>query len=143
MNSVNLIGRACAAPSIKYVGQTHRALAEFTLAYDDPFNKDPQTGKTRAYFFLIVIWGNKAEVAAQHIVKGQRIGITGRLVQEQYVPKDGDKPVTKTRIIAETFDLLEKPQGYQSSDSSYRPPAAAAAPAAGTAAAEDNDEIPF
>ena len=139
MNSANLIGRACAQPIIRYT-QNNRPVAEFTLAYDDPFNKDPQTQKPRTYFFLVIIWGQKAETAHQYIVKGQRIGITGRLTQEQFTPKDSDKPVTKTRIIAESFDLLEKPQGHQSSDSSWRPNAETPSE---SAPIEEGDDIPF
>jgi single-strand DNA-binding protein len=140
MNCINLIGRACAQPVIRYTASTNRPVAEFTLAFDDPFNKDPQTNKPRSYFFLVVIWGQKAETAHQYIVKGQKIGITGRLTQEQYTPKDADKPITKTRIVAESFDLLEKPKDHQSTDSSWRPadkdqPAANEAP--------EEDDIPF
>jgi single-strand DNA-binding protein len=118
MNSLNLIGRACEQPSVKYVGQTNRPVAEFTLAYDDPFNKDPKTNKPKAYFFYVIIWGQKAEIAAQYIVKGQKIGITGRLVQETFTPQGQDKPVQKTRIVAETFDLLEKPASHNSGNTS-------------------------
>jgi single stranded DNA-binding protein len=130
MNSVNLIGRACAAPSLKYVGQTNRPLADFTLAYDDPHNKDA-AGNKRAYFFLIQIWGTKAELAAQHITKGQRIGVTGRLVQENFTPTGSDVPVTKTRIVADNFDLMDRPQPKPSAQSpAITPP-------------EDGEEIPY
>lgn len=115
MNSVNIIGRACDKPSLRYTATTNRPVAEFTLAYDDPYNKDPNTGKFKAYFFLIVIWGNKAEIAAKHITKGQKVGITGHLTQEQFIPKDSTKPITKTRIIGESLDLLERPQPRPSS----------------------------
>lgn len=112
MNSVSLIGRATDKPTLKYVGPTNRPVAEFTLAFDDPFNKDPKTQKPRAYFFRIVIWGAKGEAAATHITKGQQIGITGRLTQEEYSKQGEDKPRQSTRIVAESFDLLARPQGY-------------------------------
>jgi single-strand DNA-binding protein len=118
MNSVNLIGRAVAKPTIKYVGQSNRPLAEFTLAVDDTFAKpDPDTGRRPAFFFWIMVWGQKADVAAAHIDKGRRIGITGRLTQDTFTPAGSDKPITKTRIVAETFDLLDKP-ALKPSDSS-------------------------
>lgn len=122
MNSVHLIGRATSQPSLKYVGPTNRQLAEFTLAVDDSYAKpDPQTGRRPAFFFFIAIWGQKAETAAQYIAKGQRIGISGRLVQETFTPQGETKAVTKTRIIAENFDLLDKPANHQSGNTSSPP----------------------
>jgi single stranded DNA-binding protein len=135
MNSVSLIGRACAPPEIKYVGPSNRPLADFTLAVDDPFNKDPQTNKPRSYFFLVQVWGNKAEIAKAHISTGRRIGVTGRLTQEKFTPKGTETPVTKTRIVAETFDLLDLPRTKQ--DQSGEPETPNPPPA------EEPDDIPF
>lgn len=134
MNCVNLIGRACAAPVIRYTATTNRPVAEFTLAYDDHLSKDPQTNKPRSYFFLIVIWGQKAETAAQYIVKGQKVGITGRLTQESFTPQGQDKPVTKTRINADSFDLLERPANHQSTTANRSEP---------SDPSEEPDHIPF
>jgi single-strand DNA-binding protein len=133
MNHVSIIGRATDKPSLKYVGPTNRPLAEFALAYDDPFNKDT-AGKKRAYFFLIMIWGTKAELAAAHISKGQKIGISGRLIQETFTPNGTDRQVTKTRIVAENFDLLERPAS-SSHTPSTPPPQDPTQP--------EEDQIPF
>lgn len=142
MNSVCLIGRACAQPTIHYTAATRRPVAEFTLAVDDPFNKDPNTNKARSYFFFVTIWGAKAEIAHQHIVKGQRVGISGRLTQDQFTPSGKDEPVSKTRIVAESFDLLEKPRNHQSTDSSWRPGAPSPSSASSNAPVQD-DDIPY
>lgn len=138
MNSVSLIGRATDKPTLKYVGQTNRPVAEFSLAVDDPFNKDPKTNQPRAYFFRIVIWGAKGEAAATHITKGQQIGITGRLTQEEYSKQGEDKPRQSTRIVAESFDLLARPQGSSANASR---PTTEAPPAAATE--EPEGDIPF
>lgn len=119
MNTVNIIGRTCGQPTIRYVGPKNTPVAEFALAYDDPQNKDA-AGKAKSYFFQIIIWGTKAEIAHQYMVKGQKVGITGRLHQEEFIPKGGDKFVQKTRIVADQFDLLEKPKSYDA-DKSYDP----------------------
>lgn len=136
MNSVNIIGRAVAQPTLRYVGQTNRPLAEFTLAYDDPYSKSAE-GKPKAFFFLVVIWGNKAEVAHKWMVKGQRVGVTGSLGQESFTPAGSDKPVTKTRIICDSFDLMEKPQGYAKQETTQ--PQQSAPPESFV----DEDDIPF
>ncbi len=119
MNSVNLIGRLIAPLAVKYVGPTNRPVTEGTIAVDDPYLRDGD--KRRSYFFGFIIWGNKAETAAQHMVKGQRIGLTGRLIQDEHTPKGADKPVKKTRISVETFDFLDKPGSRQEAEPDHQP----------------------
>jgi single-strand DNA-binding protein len=138
MNSVNLIGRAVAQPAIKYVGPTNRQLAEFTLAVDDPHGKKDDKGRKPCYFFYICIWGEKAEIAHTYITKGRRIGITGKLVQETFIPRGEDKPVTKTRIQADSFDLMDAPAGDTTPPS--RTPAETPAM---DERAHEPDDIPF
>jgi single-strand DNA-binding protein len=107
MNSVNLIGRTTAAPSLTYIGETNRPMARFNLAVDNPAAKKDPTQKS--YFFQCVIWGAKAETAAHHIVKGQQIAITGRLAQEEFIPQGQTQSVQKTRIVVDQFTFLARP----------------------------------
>ena len=76
-----------------------------------------------------MVWGQKADVAAAHIDKGRRIGVSGRLTQDSFTPAGGDKPITKTRIVADTFDLLDKP--------TLKPPSDLSDPS------DASDSIPF
>jgi single-strand DNA-binding protein len=107
MNSVQLIGRLTAQPEVRFTPKG-MAVANGTLAIDDGFGENKTT-----LFIGITFWGKTAETAGEHLVKGQRIGVTGRLSQEEFTPKDSDKPVRKTHVTVISFDFLDKPQGYE------------------------------
>lgn len=110
MNCTNLIGHATNNATIKYINNDGRPMAEFTLAVADTHGrKNPETGHHPSFFFPVYVWGTKAEIAAAKITKGRRIGVSGRLVQNTFTPMGHDRPITVTRVIAESFDLLEKP----------------------------------
>lgn len=134
MNSVNIIGRATSNAILRHTSNG-KPVTEFAIAHDDPYNRDPQTGKYRAYFFRCVVWGTKAEIAAQHITQGRRIGVTGRLTQEEYTPKGKEETRQSTRIVVDAFDLLELPRGHIAAENqSSRPP---------TTTPDQEEQIPF
>lgn len=133
MNSVQLIGRLTAQPELRHTPKG-MAVANGTLAIDDGFGDSKTT-----LFIGLTFWGKTAETAAEHLVKGQRIGVTGRLSQEEYTPKGAEKPTRKTHVTVVAFDFLDKPAGYergeQSSSRESSPPA--------DRSDEENDDIPF
>lgn len=105
MNTVNLIGRLCGDPETRYT-TTGTAVANVNLAVDDGWGENKKT-----LFIGLTIFGKTAEIAAQHCVKGQQVGISGRLSQDTYTLKGSDKAVTKTHVTVERLDLLAKPKG--------------------------------
>lgn len=105
MNSVNLIGRITAVPEVRYT-PTGTAVANTSLAVDDGYGE-----KKTTLFLGVTFWGKSAEAAGKYLVKGQRIGVKGRLSQEEYTPKGGDKPIRKTHVTVEDFYFLDKPAG--------------------------------
>lgn len=105
MNSVNIIGRLADAVELRYT-PSGKAVANITLAVDDGFGDNKKT-----LWIGCTLWGKTAEIAQQHAVKGQKLGITGRLSQEEYEDKATGKKVRKTHVTAENLDLLEKPKG--------------------------------
>lgn len=140
MNSINIMGRACAKPTLKYIQQQGLACAEFTLAVDTRHGPKDENGKRKAMFFMVTAWGKTAETISGWLEKGQVVAITGRLSQDEFTPAGSDKPVQKTRIICESYTLGQRPAGQQQST----PPARQADPApSAPAPADEPDEIPF
>ena len=101
MNTITIICRLTADPEVKIVGQGEKAkaVATFTVAVDNRFNDE-------ASFFDVNAWGKTAEVIANHVTKGQQIGITGRLEQQRW-EKDGQKR-SKVIIVCDGFSFCGK-----------------------------------
>lgn len=146
MNSVQLIGRLTAQPEVRFTPKG-MAVANGTLAIDDGFGENKTT-----LFIGITFWGKTAETAGEHLVKGQRIGVTGRLSQEEYTPKGAEKPIRKTHVTVVAFDFLDKPAGYEQRDDQSRSQGQGHQPAAqqrressppADRSDEENDDIPF
>lgn len=145
MNCICLSGRTTEKPQVRYVptGNGDRPVTEFNLAVDDYQNKGPD-GKPRSYFFRLVIWGNKAEAAAQYLVKGQKIAVQGRLTQQEYTKKGTDEKRQSTRIIVDSFDIGEKPLSHRQEDT--RPPQQGSTSTTrdtNPPPADEPDDIPF
>lgn len=98
MNKVMMIGRATKEPDLKYT-PSGTAVASFTLAVDR-WKRDEG-----ADFFDCVAFGKPAETLAEHVDKGNKLGIVGRLQNDSWEDRDGRKR-QKTKIVVSEFDFL-------------------------------------
>lgn len=143
MNSVNISGRAGAEVELRYT-PSGKAVAQLTLAVDDGWGENKKTA-----WIGVTLWGATAELAARAIQKGDRVGITGRLSQEEWTDKDGKKQ-RKTKVICEHMDLYEPKRPSEQSPTRHdqpirrspigMPPAAAPSPATNY---DEEEDIPF
>ena len=102
MNKVLLIGRMTKDPETRYT-QSGTAVATFTLAVDRRFKKD---GQPSADFISCVAWNKLAEVIANNLVKGRKVGIEGRLQVRSYDAQDGSKRYV-TEVIVDELDFCD------------------------------------
>ena len=108
MNSVNLIGRVCNEVDLRYT-PSEKAVAKFNIAVDDGYGD-----KKKTYFIPITVFGRQAENCEKFVSKGNRIGVTGKIVTGSY-EKDGRKIYT-IDVIADRVEFLERgdrPRGEQ------------------------------
>ena len=108
MNSVNLIGRVCNDVDLRYT-PSEKAVAKFNIAVDDGYGD-----KKKTYFIPITVFGRQAENCEKFVSKGNRIGVTGKIVTGSY-EKDGRKIYT-IDVIADRVEFLERgdrPRGEQ------------------------------
>lgn len=151
MNSINIMGRACGKPVLKYLQQQGLACSEFTLAVDQRFGTKSADGKRKTMFFQVVSWGKTAETISGWLEKGQMVGITGRLTQEEFTPAGQDRPVQKTRIVCESYTLGQKAAGSSNETAASAPPPQTAppqpppatAPVTDSRSEEPPDDLPF
>ena len=99
MNKVVMLGRNATEIELRYSsGDEKTAVGSFRIAVNRK--------KGEADFFNCVAFGSTAENIAKYFHKGDRILISGRLENNQYTNKEGQK-VTTTRIVVEQFDFIE------------------------------------
>ena len=102
MNQINLIGRTTKTPELRKT-QSGTSVTSFTLAVDRR-DKEKNTD-----FISCVAWSKTAEIINDYVVKGQLIGVTGRLQIRSYTDKEGNKR-TAAEVIVDTFDFCERKQ---------------------------------
>lgn len=136
MNRVILVGRLCKGVELKHTN-SDKAVAQTTLAVDNPFKKDEQ-GNKQADFINIVVWGKQAENLANYMHKGSQIAVSGRIQTRNYENKEGNK-IYITEVVADEVQFLDskKNDGANSqstnsntSSNDYMP-------------IDDNSDIPF
>ena len=97
MNSVQLIGRLTADPTLKTVGE--RVVCEMRIAVD----RGPAKGTD---FINVHAWGKVAETCAKHLTKGRLVGIDGRLRQEQWTTEAGNRE--RVIVVAGQVRFLDR-----------------------------------
>ena len=86
INKVELLGRVGTDPEMRYT-PNGVAVTNLRLATD----RRRQDGETTADWHNIVVWGKSAEAVNQYVAKGQRIYVSGRLVQNAWENEDGQR----------------------------------------------------
>jgi single-strand DNA-binding protein len=99
MNSVNLIGRVGGEVELRHT-PSGKSVAQLTLAVDDGWGENKKT-----VWIGVTLWGATAELAAKALQKGDRLGVTGRLSQDEWEDKEGKKQ-RKTKVTCESMHLL-------------------------------------
>lgn len=103
MNKIILLGRLTKDPEVRLT-PAEKTVCTFTLAVDRPFSKE----KKETDFINIVLWGKTAEVAGNHITKGQRLLVEGRLQIRAYDAKDGSGKRYATEVVGDRIEFIER-----------------------------------
>lgn len=101
MNNVVLIGRLTKDPELRFIPNSGKAVARFSIAVNREFSKEKE-----ADFFNIVVWGKTAEYVANYSQKGRLIAINGNLRNNNYEDKNGTKHYT-IEVVANRVEILE------------------------------------
>lgn len=104
MNCVIMMGRLCADAEVRYSsGATPIAIARFSIAVDRRYKRE---GDPTADFFNCSCFGKQAEFVEKYLHKGTKVVISGRLENNDYTNRDGQR-VRDNRIIAESIEFAE------------------------------------
>ena len=119
MNKVILMGRITRDPDVRY-SQTdsNMAIARFSLAVDRRYKKQGDT--VTADFFNCTAFGKQGEFVEKYLKQGTKIVVTGRIQNDNYTNKEGQK-VYSVQIMAEEIEFAESKAAGQSQQNDSMP----------------------
>ena len=100
INRVELLGRVGAEPEMRYT-PNGTAVTHLRVATDRP----RQNGETETDWHTVTVWDKLGEAVNQYVEKGQRIYVAGRLAQNSYEAKDGNRRYSTEIYAAEVVFL--------------------------------------
>lgn len=103
-NKVSLIGRLGAEPEIVKF-DSGRTLARFSLATNERYKSKDGEWQDVTQWHNITAWGKTADLIAKLLNKGQEVVVEGRLINNTYETKEGEKRYG-TSIEVNEFLLL-------------------------------------
>lgn len=100
VNKVVLTGFAGADAEVKMLASNQK-LAKVNLAVNEYFKNAAGEETKKTQWFNLTFWGAKADIAEEHIKKGTRMTIEGKLQTNNYTAKDGTKRYTTDIVVQE------------------------------------------
>lgn len=150
MNKVMIMGRLTRDPEVRYQNSQNgdqMAIASFSVAVDRKFAKrNGGSDETTADFFNCTSFGRQGEFVEKYLRRGTKVVVIGRLQNDNYTNKNGEK-VYSVRVITEELEFAESKNSQSGTQSQgtqeYNP--APSAPSDGFMAIPDGLEgdLPF
>ena len=101
-NKVTLVGRLGAKPEVVKFESGYQ-LARFSLAVNEIFKDKAGEKKESTQWHNVNVWGKGAELASKLLDKGNEIILEGRLVNQNYETKTGEK---RYSTVVEMTDFM-------------------------------------
>ena len=123
MNKVILMGRLTRDPEVRSSqGEGQMAIARFSLAVDRRFKRQGDT--VTADFFNCTAFGKQGEFVEKYLKQGTKVVVTGRIQNDNYTNKEGQK-VYSVQVIVEEMEFAESKasSGQVEQEGNNMPPA--------------------
>ena len=138
-NKITIVGYLGKDPEIRYMPDG-TAVCNFSVATTEKRKDRSGEMQENTIWFRINVWGKQADAANQYLTKGRQVYVEGRLSQQEYTDRDGNKR-TSLEVRATDVQFL----GSRGDEGSHSQPPSSSprqAPATESGGEEDN-EIPF
>lgn len=129
-NRFILIGNLTADPELRHTANG-LPVTNFTVAGTERKYENGQFVDGNTLFMRCTVWRDLAEHVASSLSKGQRVMVTGRLKQEEYTDKEGNKRVSVSLDVDElgvslrfgTATFQRSQQNQNQNQNQYQQPA--------------------
>lgn len=116
MNKIILCGRLTKDPEVRYSqGATQTAVARVSLAVNRKWKRE---GEPEADFFNCTAFKGQAEFIEKYLKKGSKVLVSGRVQNDNYTNKDGQK-VYAVNIMIEEIEFAESKNAGQQDRPAY------------------------
>ena len=143
INRVTIVGRLTRDPELAHL-PSGTAVLKLGVAVNGRQKDEGGNWIDKPNFFDVKVFGNQADALNNHLAKGRRVGVDGRLDWSSWEAQDGSKR-SKVEIVAQSVQFLDsRGEGGGGGDGERQ-----FVPAAATAGNEDfgsssaDDDIPF
>src|SRR6266516_5057120 len=138
INRVTIVGRLTRDPELAHLGSGTPVL-RLGVAVNGRQRDVAGNWADKPNFFDVKVFGNQAETLAQHLAKGRRVGVDGRLDWSSWEAQDGTKR-SKVEIVAQSVQFLDS-RADGGGENQFVPAGATSAADADFSGADD--DIPF
>ena len=104
LNKVMIMGRLTKDPDLRYT-PNGTAVCDMSVAINRSFKDQSGEKKDETVFLDVVVWQKQAENCAEYLKKGREVFIEGRLQQDRWETKDGQKR-SKILVVAQTVQFM-------------------------------------
>jgi single-strand DNA-binding protein len=146
-NKITIVGYLGRDPEMRFTPQGS-AVCNFTVATTERRKDRNGEFQDQTTWFRVAVFGKLAETANQYLSKGKQVYIEGRLRQDEYTDRDGQKRTT-LEVTASDIQFLTPRGSDEGGTSAPSRQAAAPAPQSRGVANEappsgvQEDDIPF
>ncbi len=107
-NKVQLIGNLGNAPEVKNT-EGGKKLVKFSLATNETYRNAKGEKVVETQWHNLIAWGKVADIAEKYLSKGSEVAIEGKLVNNNYMDKDGNKKYNTEVVVHELLLMGGKP----------------------------------
>lgn len=112
VNKVILVGNVGKDPEVKYT-PSGTALAKFSIATNERFKDKSGEWQDRTEWHNVLAWERLAEIVGEHVHKGSKIYIEGRLQTSSWEDRQSGEKKYRTEIVARDLVLLGSRDGAE------------------------------
>ncbi|MDX6370020.1 MAG: single-strand DNA-binding protein [Gaiellaceae bacterium] len=145
INRVTIVGRLTRDPELAHL-PSGTAVLKLGVAVNGRQKDEAGNWTDKPNFFDVKVFGNQADALNNHLAKGRRVGVDGRLDWSSWEAQDGSKR-SKVEIVAQSVQFLdsrgEAGGGGGDGERQFVPAAATAGNEDFSSSASADDDIPF
>lgn len=97
-NKVQLIGNLGADPDVRDI-DSGKKMARLSIATNESYRNAKGETVKETQWHNAIAWGKNAELAEKYLAKGSQIAIEGKLINRNYIDKEGNKKyITEVQV---------------------------------------------